>query len=93
MPREVEAVPLDGFAMRLRPSETESVAAAMSQADASVFADALRRMPTNDRAPVWELVIRHYARRKPLEQAAAEIGMDVIHARELLEEFSASLSG
>jgi hypothetical protein len=36
--------------------------------------------------------VRRYGRRRPLEQAAGEIGMDEIHARTLLEGFSHTLS-
>jgi hypothetical protein len=49
-------------------------------------------MPSNDRAPLWELMVRHYGRRKPLDLAAGEIGMDVIRARDLLDSFSRTLS-
>lgn len=88
-------VPLDGtFAMNLRPSELEAVATGLGEFDSSEEGDlltlvgALRRMPVNDRAPVWELAVRRYGRHEPLAQAAGEVGMDEIHARELLERFS-----
>ncbi len=82
-------IPLNGFVMQLRPSELESVAAGLgAHGLVSVLGEALHRLPTNDRAPLWELCVRHYGRRKPLEHAAGEIGMDVIHARKLLEAFS-----
>ena len=86
-------VPLNGYAMQLRPSELESVAAGLGQLDSSeegdliTLAEALRRLPVNDRAPTWELAIRHFGRRKELARAAGEIGMDLVHARDLLEEF------
>jgi hypothetical protein len=88
------SIPLNGFVMRLRPSELHSVAAGLGEFDSSpegdvlTLAAALRGMPTNDRAPTWELAIRRYGRHKPLAQAAGEIGLDVIHARDLLERFS-----
>jgi hypothetical protein len=91
-------VPLNGFAIQLRLSELESVAAGMGQFDASEeanligLAEALRRLPVNDRAAVWELAVRHFGRCKPLPQAAGEIGMDVIHAKDLLEALRSSLA-
>lgn len=87
-------VALDGFIMRLRPSELTAVAASFAAPGAPGpmrLAEALRGMPTSDRAPVWELAVRHFGRRKPLEQAAGEIGMDVLHARDLLAAFQAAL--
>jgi hypothetical protein len=92
------AIPLDGYEMHLRPSELEAVAAALGEFDASqegnllTLAAAVRAMPPNDRAPVWELAVRRYGRHKPIEQAAGEIGMDVIRARALLEAFSRALA-
>jgi hypothetical protein len=92
-------VPLDGsFVMQLRRSELESVAERLGGLEASdqsnpiTLAEALRRMPTNDRAPVWELAMRRFGRHKPLKQAAGEIGMDLIHARDRLEQFSRLLA-
>jgi hypothetical protein len=91
-------VPLYGFAMQLRPSELESVAAGLGEFDSShegdllTLAEALRRLPVNDRAPAWELAIRRFGRRKELPQAASEIGMDVVHARELLEVYFQALA-
>jgi hypothetical protein len=86
-------VPLNGFAMQLRPSELEAVAAGLGRFDSSeegdlvTLAEALRRLPPNDRAPAWELAVRRFGRHKALGQAAGEIGMDVVHARDLLEAF------
>jgi hypothetical protein len=91
-------VPLDGYVMQLRRSELESVAAGLGEFDASdegnliTLAEALRALPVRDRAPLWELAVRRYGRHKPLRQAAGEIGMDAIHARELLEAFSHALA-
>jgi len=91
-------VPLDGFAMQLRLSELESVAAGLGEFDSSeegdliTLAEALRRLPVNDRAPAWELAVRRYGRHKPLPQAAGEIGMDVVHARDLLERYAHELA-
>jgi hypothetical protein len=91
-------VPLNGYAMHLRPSELDAVAAGLGEFDASAegnevtLARALDGLPTNDRAPTWELAIRRYARRKPLGQAAGEIGMDLLHAQELLERYSHQLA-
>ena len=88
-------VALEGsFAMNLRPSELRAVSAGLGKFDACeegdllTLVEALRGMPTNDRAAVWELAVRRYGRHKPLAQAAGEIGMDEIHARELLDHFS-----
>jgi hypothetical protein len=88
-------VPLGGsLVMQLRRSELESVTEGLGEFDASeqgnliTLVEALRRMPANDRAPVWELAVRRFGRHKPLDQAAGEIGMDLIHARDLLEQFS-----
>ena len=102
-PRAVEfgttRVPLGGdYVMSLRPSELESVAAGLGEFDASeqgnliTLAEAVNALPTLDRAPLWELIVRRYGRRKPLEQAAGEIGMDAIHARDLLHVFSHTLA-
>src|SRR5258707_4021427 len=83
--------------MHLRLSELESVAAGLGEFDSSeegdvlTLAEAVRRLPANDRAPAWELAIRRYGRHKPLRQAAGEIGMDVGHARDLMERFSTLL--
>ena len=88
-------IPLEGQTMRLRPSELASVAAGMDALDTaqpSRLAEALRRMPQTDRASFWELAVRHYARHKPVAQAAGEIGMDVRHAERLLTRFNAHLA-
>jgi hypothetical protein len=87
-------VPLDGFAMRLRRSELAAVAAGIGAAEtaaaveSSTLAAALRRLPIGDRAPTWELAVRRYGQGKPLAQAAGEIGLDAVHARELLARFA-----
>lgn len=83
-------VPLTSFAIQLRPSELASVAAGLDQPEPMTLVDALSRLPVTDRAPTWELAVRHFGRRKPLPQAAGEIGMDLIHARDLLRDFLAS---
>ena len=88
-------IPLEGQTMRLRPSELASVAAgidALDTAHVGRLAEALRRMPPTDRASFWELAVRHYARRKPVSQAAGEIGMDVRHAERLLTRFNEHLA-
>ena len=91
-------VPLNGFAMHLRPSELESVAAGLGEFDSSeegdllTLAEAVRRLPINDRAPVWELAVRRYGRHKPLAQAAGEIGLDLVVARDLMERFAHNLT-
>jgi hypothetical protein len=84
--------------MQLRHSELESVAAGLGvlesskESDLITLAEALRRLPTNERAPVWELAVRHYGRHKPLGQAAGEIGMDIVVARDLLDRFAHNLA-
>lgn len=91
-------VPLEGFSMRLRPSELEAVAGGLGEFDASeegdrlTLVEALRQLPINERAPTWELALRRYGRHKPLAQAAGEIGMDLIRARDLLERFSRAVA-
>jgi hypothetical protein len=91
-------VPLDGFDMQLRRSELEAVAAGLGTFDASgegdlvTLAEALRRLPAAERAPTWELAVRRYGHHKPLPQAAGEIGLDALHAEELLARFTAALS-
>src|SRR5919201_6228542 len=90
-------VPLDGFDMHLRRSELEAVASGLGTFDASAegdlvtLAEALRRLPAAERAPTWELAVRRYGHHKPLAQAAGEIGLDEVHARELIERFTAAL--
>ena len=90
-------VPLNGLAMHLRLSELESVAAGLGEFDSSeegdllTLAEAVRRLPPNDRAPAWELAIRRYGRHKPLAQAAGEIGLDVIVARDLMDRVARNL--
>jgi hypothetical protein len=78
-------VPLNGFAIQIRPSELESVTAGLGQDDRLALVESVRRLPVNDRAPAWELAVRHLGRRTELAQAAGEIGMDLVHARDLLE--------
>ena len=91
-------VPLDGFDMHLRRSELEAVADGLGAFDASAggdlvtLAEALRRLPPAERAPTWELAVRRYGHHKPLPQAAGEIGLDALHAEELLARFTAALS-
>jgi hypothetical protein len=84
--------------MHLRPSELESVAAGLGEFDSSAegdlltLAQAVRRLPINDRAPVWELAVRRYGRHKPLAQAAGEIGLDLVVARDIMERFAHNLT-
>src|SRR5438874_132239 len=91
-------VALNGLAMQLRRSELESVAAGLGEFDSSedgdliTLAEALRRLPGNDRAPAWELAVRRFARHRPLAQAAGEIGMDRVAARDLIERFFHNLA-
>lgn len=88
-------MPLDTFVMQLRPSEVEAVASGLGaphERTLTWLAAAVRALPTSDRAPLWELAVRHYGRHKPVDQAAAEIGMDPLHAHALLEAFSEALT-
>jgi hypothetical protein len=90
-------VPLDGYEMQLRRWELEAVAAGLGTFDASAegnlatLAEALSRLPSADRAPTWELAVRRYGHGKPLAQAAGEIGLDALHAEDLLAAFNAAL--
>ena len=70
-------VPLEGgVTLNLRPSELEAVASGLGEFDASArgnaltLAAAVRNLPPNDRAPLWELAVRRYGRGKSLEQAS-----------------------
>lgn len=84
--------------MHLRPAELASVAAGLGEFDASaerdpiIVAEAVRRLPTNDRAPAWELAVRRYGRGKSVAQAAGEIGLDLVVAHDLLERFAHNLT-
>lgn len=84
-------LPLDGVTMHLRPSELDLVVAGFGAVDSSpeghavTLVDALRRLPPTDRAPTWELLVRHLGRHTPLLLAAGSIGMDLLHARDLLD--------
>jgi hypothetical protein len=89
---EAFGVPLDGFEMHLRRSEVESVAAGMGESSLAAVVRAVRALPVRDRAPLWELAVRTFGRGKVAEQAAGEIGMDALHARALLEAFTAALA-
>jgi len=95
-------VALDGYAMRLRPSELDALAAGLGVRLKSPssgegrrlrLVGALAQMSSSDRAPIWELATRRYARHKSLSQAAGEIGMDVVRADVLLERFNEGLLG
>jgi hypothetical protein len=89
---EALSVPIDTFVMRLRPSEVAAVAGALGGAfDLPSLVDAVRALPATGRAPFWELATRHYARHRPVQQAAGEIGMDVLQARTLLDAFAQAL--
>jgi len=92
-------VPLEGgVTLNLRPSELESVAEGFGEFDASArgnaltLAAAVRRLPTNDRAPPWEVAVRRYGRGQSLEQATSDIGMDLVRGRALLDAFSTALA-
>ena len=87
-------VPLDGYVMHLRRSELEAVAVGLvsAQGDLQRLAEAVRQLPTAERAPTWELALRSYGRGKTLPRAAGEIGLDETVARALLERFSRGLT-
>ena len=97
MNEEAFTVVLNGLAMHLRGSELELVAAGLGQPDPATegawntLAEALRQLPANDRAPTWELAVRHFGRHKPIAVAAGDIGLDLIVARALLERFNHTL--
>jgi len=92
------AVPLNGFTMLLRRPEIDAVAAGLGPSvpsqpvEPSALAEALRRLPVADRAPTWEMAVRHFGHGKALAQAAGEIGLDEIHAGDLLQSFTRSLT-
>ena len=69
-----------------------SEGAAASPVRPEALATALCEMPAFDRAPVWELAVRRFGRRKPLAQAAGEIGMDALRGHALLAAFSEALA-
>ena len=84
--------------MQLQPSELSAVASGLPPtADLrdprmlEAVAAAVGALPPSDRAPLWELAVRHYARRRSVGQAAAEIGMDPLRARDLLDAFTQAL--
>ena len=87
-------VPLGAFAMQLRPGELEKVAAGLGEFDSSeegdliTLASALRQLPAGDRAPTWELAVRRFGLHRPLARAAGEIGLDEVHARDLLARYT-----
>lgn len=87
-------VPLNGFVMQLRRPELEAVAAGLASSpdDLAALAEGLRRLPVADRAPTWELAVRRFGHGKRLAQAAGEIGLDEVHADELLQRFTRSLT-
>ena len=97
--REAFQVPIDTFVMQLQPSELGAVASGLPRPPGARGEDSLealvaavRALPPSDRAPLWELAVRHYARRRPVTQAAAEIGMDPVHAESLLAAFTQALA-
>jgi hypothetical protein len=92
-------VPLNGYTMRLRRVELDSVAAGLEAlggrrvANTTDLAAALRQLPVADRAPIWELTVRHFGRRTPLSLAAGQIGLDELRAPVLIDEYLAHLPG
>lgn len=84
--------------MQLRRSELERVAAGLGEFDSSLEGDlltlveALRMLPVGDRAPAWELATRRFGHHKPLAQAAGEVGLDEVHARDLLGHYTSLLA-
>lgn len=84
--------------MHLRTSEVQSVAAGLGEFDSSIegdlitLAEALRQLPSRDRAPAWELAVRRFGHRKSLARAAGEIGMDGVRAADLLAGLSQNLA-
>src|SRR3954452_24886713 len=87
MPATTFEVPVDELVMRLRRSELEAVARGLGEFDSSAegnlltLVESLRRLPSHERAPTWELALRRFARHKPLAQAAGEIRLDESLAR------------
>jgi hypothetical protein len=78
--------------MQLRHSEVTAVGGGLGgRYTQAAVVDAVRALPPTERAPFWELATRHYARRKAVEHAAGEIGMDTIRAQALLDAFARAL--
>jgi hypothetical protein len=99
LPLEAFRVDIGGFVMQLRRSELRAVLAGLpGNVDAGDepslvrLAAAVWSLGARDRAPLWELAVRHYARGRPLDQAAGEIGMDAVHGRALLDALSEGLA-
>jgi hypothetical protein len=92
-------VPLSGFTMRLRRAEVDPVLAGLEAlggrrvANAADLAAALRELPVADRAPTWELTVRHFGRQTPLTLAAGQIGIDELRAPGIIDAYLAHLSG
>lgn len=97
VPLAAFTVALNGYAMHLRPSELDAVAAGLAEvypswaSDPRALAATLAALPMNDRAATWELSIRRFAGRKPIPEAAAEIGMDAVRAEQLIARFDQQL--
>ncbi len=92
-------VPLNGYTMQLRRVELDPVAAGLEAlagrrvANTAALATALRQLPVADRAPTWELTLRHFGRRTPLTLAAGQIGLDELRAPVLIDAYLAQLPG
>ncbi|MBV9353942.1 MAG: hypothetical protein JO023_00300 [Chloroflexi bacterium] len=92
-------VPLNGYTMLLRRVELDPVATGVEAlagrriANTAELARALRQVPVADRAPTWELTVRHFGRRTPLTLAAAQIGLDELRAPVLIDAYLARLPG
>ena len=85
-------VPLNGYAMHLGGGELDLVAAGLGGGvDRAALAEALATLAARDRAPAWELVVRHIGQGKAVARAAGEVGWDEVSARALLDQFRAAL--
>lgn len=82
--------------MHVRPSEAEQVASGLGLPDrgmaaAETLGRAFQKLALRDRPPAWELAVRHYGHGKSLEQAAGEVGLDLLLARDITRAVRAAL--
>jgi hypothetical protein len=83
---------LNGYAMHLGRGELDMVAAGLGHdVDRAALAAAVAALSGRDRAPTWELVVRHIGQGKAVARAAGEVGWDELNARALLDQFRAAL--
>lgn len=80
--------------LMLKRFELNDVVAGLGMFDCSEEGDlitvveALSRLPADERAPAWDLVVYRYGRHLPLSEAAARAGLDEPRARVILGHFT-----